>query len=171
MQTFKDRKGREWAIDVNLASIKRVHDLAGVRLTDLTGGADLRQWLVTRLEDDPVLLFNVLWALVKPQVEAQGIEPEDFGEAMAGDPIDAAVQAICRDVVLFTGSPRDRARMTRGLESWATLKETVRDLMEDPERAKTIEAKLRGSLSTLSDGPTSLPESAESTPDRARSAS
>ncbi|HUT10070.1 MAG TPA: hypothetical protein VMY35_17345 [Phycisphaerae bacterium] len=171
MKTFKDRKGREWMIDVNLTSIARVHDLCGVKLTDLADVKSPTDSLVFRLLDDPLLQFNVLHALLMPQMEAKGIEPEDFGAAMAGDPIDDATTAVLGAVVDFFPNQRDRTRMQKGLAMVNHWMETARTALESPAIQARIERQLKNALSTLTSSDSNSAESSRSPPTGEPSAS
>ena len=76
MKTFADNAGRTWAIAVNVTAIKRVKDLLQVNLLEI---ADQKGKLLERLIDDPCLLCDILYSLVKPEADAKGISDEEFG--------------------------------------------------------------------------------------------
>ena len=101
MKTFTDNAGRTWSLAVNVDSIKRVKSLLGVDLMESVDGK-----LLERLTSEPVLLCDVVYALVKPQADAAGVKDEDFGRSMAGDAIDVATQALLEDLVDFFPSRR-----------------------------------------------------------------
>ena len=69
MHSFADTTGRQWTIAVNVASIKRVRDLAQV---DLLKIVENKCELLARLYDDPILLVDVLYCVVKPDADAAG---------------------------------------------------------------------------------------------------
>ena len=89
MRAFTDNAGRSWSLAVNVDAIKRVKSLLGVNLMDAVEGT-----LLEKLVSDPVLLCDVIYAVCKPQADAQGVRDEDFGRAMAGDAIDLATTAM-----------------------------------------------------------------------------
>ena len=94
MKTFTDSAGRTWTISITVDAIKRVKDLVGVNLADVTEGDPP---LLTRLETDLVLLCDVIYALIKPQADQHpsgGISDEQFGQALGGDAILAAHDAF-----------------------------------------------------------------------------
>ena len=94
MKTFTDSAGRTWTINITVDAIKRVKDLVGVNLADVTEGDPP---LLTRLETDLVLLCDVIYALIKPQADQHpsgGISDEQFGQALGGDAILAAHDAF-----------------------------------------------------------------------------
>lgn len=160
MRTFKDAKGREWQVSVTVSSIKRVKALAGL---DILRVQDHLQ----RLMSDPELLANVLCAIVRPQLEAQGISDEEFGEGLAGDPIDQATRALVEDLADFFPQPAQRAALhklliamdevtARGMD----LVTTKIDAAMPAKRAEAI-AKIDSILGGLF---TSGPASSESIP-------
>ena len=91
MKTFADNSARTWAITVNVAAVKRVRELLQVNLLEI---ADQKGKLLERLVDDPCLLCDILFCLVKPEADAKGISDEDFGRALAGDALGAATDAL-----------------------------------------------------------------------------
>lgn len=96
MREFKDNADHDWTLNVNVTAIKRVRDLLKVDLLEVLQGK-----LLERLGDDPVLLVDVVYVLCKPQAEQAGITDVQFGEAMAGDAIDAATTALLEELVDF----------------------------------------------------------------------
>jgi len=105
MHAFTDAEKRCWEIVIHVGALKRVRDLAGVDLMDVAGGD-----LLDRLIDDPVLLVNVLYVLVKPQADAKAVSDEDFGRAMVGGVLDAAAEALMKELLdFFPRGPHARA--------------------------------------------------------------
>lgn len=95
MKTFTDSMGREWSININYGSIKRVRALVDVDLLEVAEGK------LKDLATDPILLINTIFALCKPQADAAGIGDEDFGNAMRGDVIEKACAALFEDLADF----------------------------------------------------------------------
>ena len=95
MQTFTDSQGRPWSLVITISTVRRVRELVGVDLMQIAGGE-----LLNRLSD-PVTLVDVLWAVCKPQADVKGINSEAFGEAMLGDAIEAATNALLAELVSF----------------------------------------------------------------------
>jgi len=96
MKTFSDNTGRVWSVTINVGAVKRVRDACGVNLLDAVGGT-----LIQQLIDDPVLLADIVYCLVKDQADAAGITDEQFGRCLAGDAIDAATAAVLEELVDF----------------------------------------------------------------------
>ena len=115
MKTFTDAASRAWEVTVNVGAVRRVRDLLGVDLMDVAGGD-----LLERLADDPVLLVDVLYVLVKPQADAKGVSDEDFGRGMVGGVLDEAASALMKELLdFFPSAQRARAlgKMARKLEA------------------------------------------------------
>jgi hypothetical protein len=118
MKTFTDAGGRTWTLTVTVSAVKRVRDLAGV---DLIGAATGDLW--ARLFEDPVLLVDALYALVKPEADGQNISDEDFGRALVGDALDGALGALEEELLAFF--PRhQRVRAAASLLAAAEAAET-----------------------------------------------
>src|SRR5690606_30386907 len=89
MTTFNDTTGRTWTISINVDAIRRVRSLLNVNRLDAVDGKLLEQLVV-----DPVLLCDILFALVKPEADAKNVTDEDFGRALGGDALDHATTAL-----------------------------------------------------------------------------
>jgi hypothetical protein len=159
MKTFKDNAGRTWTVAVDVSSIKRVRSLLDVNLLEVLDGR-----LIERLAGDPVLLCDVLYALVKPEADAKGISDEDFGRAMAGDAVEHATTALLEELVGFfpQGKRRLLQKALGKLKSWeAKALDLAERRLESPELDEKLEAALKaaGSATTAGDSSGSLPGS------------
>jgi len=96
MQKFTDARGRDWSIEINVATAKRVKKALDV---DLLGALD--GTLLQRLAGDPCLLCDVLYVLVQDQCTAQQVSDEQFGEGLAGEAIEHAGTALLEELVDF----------------------------------------------------------------------
>ncbi len=99
MKAFKDTAGREWKIDLTIGAMNRVRDALGLDLLaphEKPGDkADQRAkdlkfkgrqaLLVSILSRDASLLFDVIYQIVKPQLEKANITVDEFVESMGGD--------------------------------------------------------------------------------------
>lgn len=163
MRTFADNEGRQWAVDVNVGTVKRVRGLIGVDLLGVLDGT-----LTQRLMRDPVLLCDVVYAVCKPQADASGVSDEDFGRAMAGDAIAGATDALLGAIVDFCQSPRDRAILGRVIAATNTAMDKARDLiehrLESGEMERAVDAALAEALRTPGEPSGSAPESSASSP-------
>ena len=128
MKTFTDNAGRDWVIEINVASLKRIKGLTGADLIGLAVSMDTS--VAEKLASDPILLCDVLYAACKPQADERGVSDEDFGRAMAGDAIESATVALLEDIVGFCPSPRDRAALGRVLSAMRDARDKARDLVD-----------------------------------------
>ena len=93
---FTDSQGNAWDLTINVAALKRCKTLAGIDLA-----AKIEGDLFDTLADDPILLCNTLAAIVRPQMELQGIDDEGFAAGLDGDVIDDAAAALIEALVYF----------------------------------------------------------------------
>jgi len=161
MRTFTDNNGHHWDVTINVHAVKRVRALVDVDLMRVLDGG-----LLERLVGDPVLLCDVIYALVKPEADAREISDEDFGRAMAGDAIDRATQALLEELVDFFPEGR-RKVLAKALERFRTLERKALALAEtkldDPNLENELAAELVSMPGTSSG---SVPASSESSPAR-----
>lgn len=108
MKSFIDTAGREWKIEITVGSMKRVKDALGLDLlapqekpgeeADERARSKLfkgrKALLVSVLNSDPSLLFDVIANILAPQMEARKVSVSDFVEAMGGDAAYAAYRAF-----------------------------------------------------------------------------
>jgi hypothetical protein len=177
MKQFADNAAHTWAITVNVAAVKRVRELLQVNLLEI---ADQKGKLLERLVDDPCLLCDILFCLVKPEADAKQITDEQFGQALAGDALGAATDALLSEIADFFPKGR-REIMQRVLAKLTALQEKATSLalvkLDDPELDRQLEKELqaameeaigpKGSTSDVS----SSPESPASSPDQKPSGS
>lgn len=166
MHAFKDSEGREWQVSITVSAVKRVREIVGFDLVAATEGQQLAE-----LAQDPVRIVDVVYALCKPQADERGVKDEAFGEAMAGDAIDAAVEALLEELVNFSPSRRRPLLVkvlekTSRLEAAALAKAAAR--LDDPELERRIERVVDAAFEKLDEIPgepsTTSPGSAASTP-------
>jgi len=112
MKTFTDNEGRTWEISINVATIRRLRDALGVDLLKIVEpGNDLLE----RFSTDPVLLADCIFVLCREQARQRNISDEQFGQALAGDAIDAATSAFLEELVNFFPTSK-RLLLTKILE-------------------------------------------------------
>jgi hypothetical protein len=107
MATFRDKKNREWTLELDGPTVQEVRaetcgnvnckhrplsqqGCDGIDLADLTGKT------FERLDQDMCLLVDVLWLLCRDQATAKGISDSDFGRSLGGDSISEAAKALVR---------------------------------------------------------------------------
>ena len=140
MKTFQDNEERTWDPAINVDAVKRVKALLEVDLLDVVEGT-----LLERLVGDPVLLCDVIYALCKPQADADGVSDEDFGRAMAGDVIDDATTAFLENLVDFFPLRRRRL-LEKALAKHERLEamamKAAQDALDSPALERLLEKEL-----------------------------
>lgn len=121
MATFKATDGTEYAVNVNVASVKRVRELTGVNLLGLVDD----QKSVGELFADDVRFCEVMCAVVRPQLEQAGKTDDDFFSSINGEVIEAAAEALLAEVVNFFHEPR-RTLLKKALEKYLMALRKVR---------------------------------------------
>jgi hypothetical protein len=156
MHIFKDKEGREWTLDVNVTSIKRVRAALEVNLLDVVDGK-----LIEELDGNPILLVDVLYVLCKPDAEKRNITDEQFGQAMAGDAIDRATSAFLAELSDFfpNGKRQLLQKAVAKIETLRTMALARATERMDSGELESLMAKLLNGTSTNS------PENSASTPD------
>lgn len=164
MKTFRDAGGREWTVEVNVAALKRVKDATGV---DLTRVVDPDSDVIGRLSEDVFLLFDCVCALLKPQLEKQGLSAEDFGAGLDEDATEKAATALFEGIIDFFREEKrmllKRAFSKVKAAADRTQHEAVEKAMKEVE-SEAFDEAIRAAMSGSSS--TSLPESSASTPER-----
>ncbi|MBA3936833.1 MAG: hypothetical protein H0X38_05175 [Planctomycetes bacterium] len=101
MRSFTDTLGRTWTVTITVATVKRVRALCDVDLLAVAGGD-----LLERLATDPVLLADVLYAVVEDEAKQRQLSDVDFGRALVGDTIARATSALLETIVDFFPNPK-----------------------------------------------------------------
>jgi hypothetical protein len=162
MHEFKDGKNRAWKLEINVSSLKRVKSLLAINLLDVING-DSRGGLLQDIAGNPELLCDIIYTLIKPQADAAAVTDEQFGEAMAGDAIGAATDALLEELCDFFPQPR-RGLMQNALKKIKQLEALGVERGNQILTSDQLETKLMESIATASAG--GSPASLESTPAR-----
>lgn len=146
-QTFTDTAGRVWSLSIGTDTIKRVRQLLSVDLMEFVEGS-----LMGKLMGDVVLFVDVLYAICRPEAEARGVTDEQFGQAMSGDVLMQAEEALAESLFSFSHPSRRPAART----AWEKLKalrtkagELATVQLADPRLDAMIEAQMLANLESL----------------------
>ena len=157
MKTFTDNAGRTWNIVLTINEVKRVKAL--LPDADLVAGA-ADGTLLQRLGSDLVFMCDVVYAVVKPQADAQKVSDEDFGRAMAGDCLEKAATALVEELVDFFPAARRRL-LAKALAKLQSLRTTVTERamveLDSPELDKKLQAQIDSILGKASTNSPALP--------------
>lgn len=107
MHRFTDNANRDWSVQINVATVKRVRAALGLDLMKAVGGNVLEQ-----LASDPILLVDALYVVCEPQAQERGVSDIQFGEAMAGEAIEKAADAFLGELLDFF-QPRQREMLAK----------------------------------------------------------
>src|ERR1043165_2163580 len=140
MHTFKDNAGRTWTVAINVDAIKRVRDLAKVDLVESIEGK-----LLERLASDIILRCDVIYALIKPDADAQNVSDADFGRALFGDALDLATDALMEELVDFFPKRR-RSVLGKALSKLTELESKALTLAEKKLDSVNVDAALESAL-------------------------
>jgi len=142
VRLFKDEKGREWGLHIDVGTIARILNEFAIDLSKVLASREA----IDELAGDVVKLVDVLWGLVKPQAEAKQVTPACFAEGLLGDAIERAGDALIEAIIDFF--PSRRRELLR--QMWSKGKELA------DAQLKSIEAKLTSG--ELLQGTQQLPE-------------
>jgi hypothetical protein len=152
MKTFKDNASRDWILIVNYSAKERVLALAGLDLFDLK--------IFEKIGTDPTKLIDVLYAICKEQIDNVPLTKAQFVDAIAGDCIEAAANALIEEIINFFPSRR-REVLQKLVATASKVQDKALELIETKIDSGEILKKLEQSLNAASG---SSPESSESTP-------
>lgn len=157
MPSFRDNQDREWNVELTVTEISRLRKRLGVNLLD---GYDVKtkqpRDILRALTTDWELLVNALYVICEPQCVAAGVSDEDFGRSLLGEHIEAATTALVEALCDFFQNT-DRGRILR--------------LATNAEKTMQTVATLDAVLSRFGGSASSLPQSPDSNPTAAPSAS
>lgn len=125
MQSFKDKEGREWRIELTIWSARQVKQETGGEI-DLVN-ADRNESLKL-LSLDADLLCSVIWTLIAEQANAKNppITDRDFWQSMTSESIEAAADALMGAVTDFF-PPRRRATTQMILDKVRRANDAIHD--------------------------------------------
>lgn len=97
---------KTWTVSLTIGAVKRVKSL--MPHVDLLQPQEGKPPLIERLTDDPILVVDVLYCLLKPEADAASISDVQFGERLGGDSFRLAWEALqdeLRDFFQKLGKP------------------------------------------------------------------
>lgn len=108
-KTFKDTAGRTWTVAANVATLRAVRDATGVNLADFLSLPENHRRLLT----DDVFVGEVAYHMGRLEGGVPKPAFDQFGEAVYGDVIAAACDAVCEALVDFFRRPAQREALRR----------------------------------------------------------
>ena len=142
MPAFKDFKGREWHVDIDVFGLRDVRELLKVDLCSKD--------IFVELQNDLVKTANVLWVLCRGQHD--GVTDEDFGRSLRGDAIAKATDALIDAIVLFA-RPEQRSLLKKMLVKQAEAREKGTELVlakiDDPRVMEAMQQEIEAATEDL----------------------
>ena len=126
MATFKTLDGKQWLVEVNYLTVKRVRDLCAVNVLDICNldKESLSGWVA-----DDLKVLEVICAVVRPQLASLDMADEEFFAACDGGVLKEAVERLVDQVSDFFQEPR------KGL-----VKKVIQKLRETEKKMETAAA-------------------------------
>jgi hypothetical protein len=116
---------------------------------DLIEGV-VKEGVIDELATNPILLCDVIYAICKPEADKQNITDEQFGQAMAGDAIELATEALLEELVDFFPEAKRRVlrkAMGRFKRVQAKALDAADKYLEDPEFEKEMDMEIERLMS------------------------
>ena len=166
MRLFKDTRGREWRVEINVTQVKRVRALAGVDIFSVGDDFLVR---FGGLLQDVVQLVDILFVLVMDQAKEAAVTDEDFGRALAGDVLHHATDAFAQELIDFFRDVETRQVLREYLARYRELGKAAMDAGRQRLRRLDVGKMVReamGPNKALNGSPTTAPAASGLTPDR-----
>lgn len=97
MQSFVDKTGRSWAIEMTCASMRRVKSMTGHDLTEpFSPGVD-EQTPADVVHKSVLDRVDILWAICKPAADVTATTEEEFATSLGGTAMRAAKAALIEE--------------------------------------------------------------------------
>lgn len=172
MQILKMSNGREWVLKINIATVMQVRarvlrrngqPLDLMQIVNVSNAADpgaAKMDLLEEIVGDSLLLVEIIYALLKPQLDEAKITEEEFYISLSGDDIENAVDVLMRELIDFF--PEAKKRVLRKIwETTRTIQERAEKvldkLIDTPEMERKIQELVDGALSGNAPGSSASP--------------
>lgn len=139
---FTDARGRKWVLSITYGDVRRVKKLLGLNLASLADRQVTEEELTKlsvdqlpvfmRLQADPLTMVDVLFSLLQPQADEQGVSDEDFGSSLTPEVFRQATEIFWRlyhDFFLKSGESM-KAKMIEGLMRYSGAVEEKTEAMD-----------------------------------------
>jgi hypothetical protein len=151
MRKFTDKTGREWSLQLGLATARHIARATDGRVDFVEQSRGTGHNLFSELASDLELLGQVLFLLVEPQCVELGISELEFADGFDMDALERAQTALIEAVIDFFPS-RSRGLLLEAKavaervaedETAGTL-EKARELLHSQEMRNVMVAAIRG---------------------------
>ena len=104
MESFKDKQGREWFVDIDAGMIDVLKSKLKIDLLD----SDSVMQLVYGKRGE---LVSTMWIICEDQIEKLKLDPVGFAKGFNGPTIEAAIKALLDELINFSHSPKTAEKM------------------------------------------------------------
>ena len=105
MPSFKDCEARSWEIRIDVDAVRRVRIACGIDLATVLASEEA----IEKLKNDICLTIDVIFEIIRPVAEQQGVTAEAFGRSLRNDALGHALTAFEEALVDFLPEPNRRA--------------------------------------------------------------
>ena len=142
MPKFKDTNGREWSVAINVGTLTKANEFAGVNLYDFQS--------LVMLSTDPIALCRVLYSVC--DAESAGVSYETFADNFNGDALEAASDSLVKAVLEFMPADK-RAKYEATLKAGQLATEAndaeIKRMLESGELERLMRESVSAPLRNL----------------------
>lgn len=114
MHKFTDTLGRDWLINVNVATVKRVKAATGIDILSFLMPEEGKPNPLADTNKNAEAVVDILVPLCEGQLKERGIDANGFAEAFNGETLENAANALYEDIIDFFPQPyRDYWRQAK----------------------------------------------------------
>lgn len=150
MQCFKDRNGKQWTLDLNIGTARRVKAECGIDLVNVVtfteDGANTS--VFQRLADDPYTLVSVIYSLCRQQAADANMTDEAFASLFDAETIESAIEALVQEVINFS-QPAKKKMLMLIFNKTRELKEKAEKRLDNMMQSKEFNEALDAQLNNL----------------------
>ena len=159
MHAFKDRTGRDWTLDMTCGRAAQIRAVTGVDVTNVT---QPEPRCLMQMTEDPYLAMDVIWVLVEPQAQARGVSKAEWLDALTGNEMSEASEALQDEIIFFSPDRHPRKKVLLAAAE-ASRRVIDRAAKEQEAAMPQMVAAMEEAILTHGDWPQSGPRSSEST--------
>ena len=143
MKTFKDSIGRQWMVQVNIATVKRVRAQLDIDMLDTA--------TFPTLANDVITLCDVLYVICQDEAVHDGITDAQFAMGFSGAVLREAHRALMEAYTDFFPDPELQKRLRIMDEKNKVVREKALALLEKktPQVIKGIDKEIESFLTEL----------------------
>lgn len=124
MRTFLDATGREWHIELNIASLRKIR--ASAATVETLKNVDLLDYAGVLLSlSDPFFAADLLFETVREDADERGISAEEFGASLCGKFLFDAIAEWTAEYLDFFPEPTAKEKAQKLVEKGAKTRELL----------------------------------------------